>query len=159
MKLENTYLSDEELEQLIADVEQNELVAAPPDLVENILAEIEALSRSGEQVPVFDGDEQASKAESNAQEVNRNKVREFRRYCFRVATSAIAAVAIVFTLPAFLNAHVPDASARQDIFASAKYATKEEALNDTGILMQIFGGTNIFDNEDKFNIFNGRDGG
>lgn len=150
MKLENTYLSDEELEQLIADVEQNELVAAPPDLMENILAETEAMYQSNEQ---------ASEAESNAQEVNRNNVREFRRYCFRVATSAAAAVAIVFTLPAFLNAHVPDAPAGQDIFAPAKYATKEEALNDTGILMQIFGGTNIFDNEDKFNIFNGRDGG
>ena len=31
------YISDEELERLIAQVEQEELVAAPPDLMEHIL--------------------------------------------------------------------------------------------------------------------------
>lgn len=64
------YLSDEELERLMNQVEQEELVAAPPDLMERIL-----------------GAEQAAQK------------KEFYAYCFRVITSMAAAIALVFLLP------------------------------------------------------------
>ena len=63
------YISGAELEQLIARIEQEELVAAPPDLMENILESVGT------------------------------KKKEFRMYCFRVITSVAAAVALVFLLP------------------------------------------------------------
>lgn len=50
MKLIDTYLSDEELEQLIADIEQKELVVAPPDLMEDILERMEVTLKSSEAV-------------------------------------------------------------------------------------------------------------
>ncbi len=71
MTFREEYLSDLELEQLIRDVEQNELVGAPPDLAEQILHRV--------RMP--------------------NKKREFRRYCIRVMTSVAAAIAVVFLLP------------------------------------------------------------
>lgn len=139
MKLESTYLSDEELERLIADVEQNELVAAPPDLMEGILSGIETTT-----------------------------ILEFRRYCFRVLTSVAAAVAILFLLPGLGKVQFLDMpagqqimvweTARPEIKTPAQYATKEEVLDDRGIFTGVFGGTNIFDNDDKLNLFNGRNG-
>ncbi len=36
MKLRTDYLSDEELEMLILDIEQTDMLAPPPDMAENI---------------------------------------------------------------------------------------------------------------------------
>ncbi|MBR5508529.1 MAG: hypothetical protein IKV59_00595 [Lachnospiraceae bacterium] len=71
MKCREDYLSDLELEWLIRDVEQSELVGAPPDLAEQIWYRIKTP----------------------------DKKREFRRYCVRVMTSVAAAIAVVFLLP------------------------------------------------------------
>lgn len=142
MKLENEYLSDEELEQLILDVEQYELVAAPPEILERVLDSIEAVQENSNH-----------KVEQNR--TSDNKVREFRRYCFRVLTSVAAAITIVFLLPELLNTQLPDVTTRQEMVAPGKYMTKEEALNDTGILTRTLGGVNIFDNDNELNIFNG----
>ena len=64
------YISDDELERLINQVEQEELVAAPPDLMESIL-----------------------------EAAGKTKKKEFTVYCFRVITSVAAAVVLVFLLP------------------------------------------------------------
>jgi len=134
MKSESTYyLSDEELEQLIFTVEQQELVAAPPELLDRILKGVEE-SQESDRSP-------------------NNKVREFRSYCFRVLTSVAAAIVIVFLLPELQNIQFPEVSTRQNIVVSGKYATKEEALMDKGILAQAFSGVNIFDNNNRFKIF------
>lgn len=126
MKTEITYLSDEELEQLIFTVEQQELVVAPPELRDRILERVEPPN---------------------------NKIKEFRSYCFRVLTSVAAAIVIVFLIPGLQSIQLPDVSERQTIVASNKYATKEEALNDVGILTRTLGGVNIFDNNNRFKIF------
>lgn len=65
----NEYLSDRELEQLILEIELNDMVPAPSELVENIVAELP-----------------------------QKKWQEYRRYCFRVWTSVAAAVLMVFLL-------------------------------------------------------------
>ena len=69
------YLSDRELEQLIFESELNDMVPAPPELVEHIVAELPRRKHS------FD-----------------NMWQEYRRYRFRVWTSVAAAVLMVFLL-------------------------------------------------------------
>lgn len=139
MRFDNGYLSDEELEQLILQVEQQELVAAPPGLMDNILEELEKSQQS--------------------EWSSGNKIKEFRGYCFRVMTSVAAAVAIVFLIPELMNTGVSEIPLKQSAIMTAKYTTKEEALNDKGLLVQTFGGVNIFDNDKQLNIFDERDGG
>ncbi|MBR5247441.1 MAG: hypothetical protein IKV27_00620 [Lachnospiraceae bacterium] len=74
----------------------------------------------------------------------------FRRYRFRVLTTVAAAVLVIFLLPKFesLQQHIPQEEVRQ-----SRYATKEEALNDKGILNTLLGGVNIFADNSKFNLF------
>ena len=74
----------------------------------------------------------------------------FKRYRFRVLTTVAAAVLVIFLLPKFesLQQHRPQEEVRQ-----SRYATKEEALNDKGILNTLLGGVNIFADNSKFNLF------
>lgn len=143
------YLSDEELELLIADVEQNELVMAPPDLLEEILEHIAETEIDIE--PDGEALKQSPKPTNN--------IREFRRYCFRICASVAAAVFLVFAMPAAsdnMTTHVPE---QKDFAMESKYATKEEALNDESLLMQKLGSINIFDSGREWGIFNGKNGG
>lgn len=133
MKTEITYLSDEELEQLISTVEQQELVAAPPELMDRILESVE-------------------KSQEGNQSQN-NNVKEFRSYCFRVLTSVAAAIAIVFLIPGLQSIQLPEIPEKQTTVVSDKYATKEEASSDDRILTRTLGGVNIFDNNNRFKIF------
>lgn len=136
------YLSDEELELLIVDVEQNELVAAPPDMLEEILGHIE---------------EFGSGAVQNVKSVN--KIQEFRRYCFRVCASVAAAVILIFVMPAISENPAIQESEQERHIMESRYATKEEALNNQGYFTEKFGGTNLFSGERELGIFTGRNGG
>lgn len=124
MKLENGYLSDEDLEQLILEVEEHELVAAPPSLIDKILTEVER--QEDAKVEVFASRER--------------KVKEFRRYCIRVITSAAAAVAIVFLAPNMKSTEVTKIPSRQELIGTS--ITREEALNDAGVFTQILNSLN-----------------
>ncbi len=132
------YISDDELERLINQVEQEELVAAPPDLMESIL-----------------------------ESAGKTKKKEFTGYCFRVITSVAAAVALVFLLPELtdrmnLNGrpvtehveksdvvgtvpvrtevvkNVPDKTA---VVENKPAPSKEDVLNDTGFIEKIISNT------------------
>ena len=46
MKVEQIYLSDEELESLVANIETHDLVQAPPDLLNQILHKIDESNSS-----------------------------------------------------------------------------------------------------------------
>ena len=135
------YISDEELEQLICQVEQNDLVAAPPYLMEELLGAAEKTV------------------------VSRKK--EFYTYCFRVITSVAAAVALVFLLPDFSGmvreeTPVPEyyrqeapsfeevvgvVPAREEVVAAKNTPTKEEVLNPVGFFDGVINGTGWFDEE------------
>lgn len=131
------YLTDDELEQLIAHVESHELVAAPPDLMEMIL-------------------EQADKKESYEERgtlIYRDKKKEYRRYCFQVITSMAAAVALVFLLPNLQKSQNIEEARENRIFGVSLYESKQEAMEDTGIFMETFWGFNIFNQTDKLQIF------
>lgn len=149
MKFENTYLSDEELEQLILNVEQNELVAAPPDLLDEILAGVEV--QQGDLKQMMGTQQEPVQEAIRQNRCSENKGKEFRRYCFRVVTSAAAAIALVFFAPNMENAPKLEVPSRQEVEETS--LTREEVLDDSGILTQIFGGSKLFDKE--FNLFNG----
>ena len=149
------YLSDEELELLIADVEQNELVMAPPDLLEGILDYIDKSAQERpvheklpEQRPVSD---KPSKTASN--------IREFRRYYFKVCASVSAAVFLIFAIPAASDNSAANVPEREKFATESKFATKEEALKNESLMKQKFGGNNIFRNDREWGIFNGENGG
>lgn len=161
MNLEKEYLTDEELERLILDVEQNELVAAPPDLAADIMAGISRALGTGAAHESGLEHENGAENESGAAygRDTEHKVKEFRNYCFRVLTSVAAAVVIVFLLPGLLNLQRSDVPTRQEMVTPGKYATKEEAMNDEGILSETLGNITVFDDINIFKRFRERNGG
>lgn len=187
MMIHNEYLTDEELEQLISEVEEADLVPAPPDLKDNILSAVfgqmyakdEKNETEGvqeiEDVPnpppengkTFDG--------RKSEEIKKRKKREFAGYCFRVGMSVAAAVAFIFIMPYLPEFHesgdklwdsetikeelnLPE-RAEWEMEQIRNYPTREEVLNDTNIIQKVFGGNGIFTNNNDFNIFTEKDGG
>lgn len=126
MKLEENYLTDEQLMQLILDVEENELVSAPPGLLDTILQEVE----------------KAEKAQIKPITSRENRVKEFRRYCIRVITSVAAAVSIIFFTPNLESLEKVDVPSRQELVG--ENISREEALKENGVIDQII---NILNNE------------
>lgn len=133
------YLSDEELECLMYEIESKDLVFAPPDIQEQVLN-------------VLDETPHMITERSNA-----DKIREFKRYRFRVLATVAAAVVVVFLLPRVenlqQNAMPEKPSEKQEFLKKGRYKTKEEALNDSGMLENMLGNVNIFSDKDKYNIF------
>ncbi len=109
MNLENGYLSDEEINMLIHEIEQGDLVMAPPDMKTDVL-------RSAG-----------------------NKKREFVMYCFRVITSVAAAIAILLVIPGNLNGKaVPtEIPSREEVLKTQDYLSREEVLDETGLIQKI----------------------
>lgn len=124
MKLENEYLTDEELEQLILEVEEHELVTAPPSLLDEVLTHVEV----------------KEKREAIQQSTTEYKVKEFQKYCIRVITSSAAAIAILFALPNVETVQVRDVPTRQEMVG--KSISREEALDDTKFLTKLMNGLN-----------------
>lgn len=141
MTLYQNYLTEEELQQLISEVEAEELIAAPPDLKENILNTV------------------SGKNDNPTVDFRKYKRREFAGYCFRVCVSVAAAVAIIFLIPYFpgfgmekddtQQSDKPDIMYEQDMFGfnqeDRDYPTKEEVLNETNILERLFRIPNLLD--------------
>lgn len=134
------YLTDEELELMIADVEQNDLVMAPPDLLEGIL---ERINETEPHTETDDG--KLVKSVSN--------IREFRRYCFRVCASVAATIAFIFVLPAMSDNWATNLPEQDEYVMEQKYATKEDALIDRNYLSQKFEGNKIFGGNQEIGIF------
>jgi len=150
------YISDDELERLINQVEQEELVAAPPDLMESIL---EAAGLAEEVTPL--------PAPVHSAKSDNAKKKEFIAYCFRVFTSVAAAVALVFllpeltkrmdvngaasqkhpaksevvqTVPSYEEITVPVPS-KSEVLTVKAVPSKEEVLDDTGLLEKVISST------------------
>lgn len=109
MNLENGYLSDEELNTLIHEIEQGDLVMAPPDMKADVLR------RAG------------------------NKKREFVMYCFRVITSVAAAIAILLVIPGNINdkAVPTEIPSREEVLKTQDYLSREEVLDETSLIQKI----------------------
>ena len=85
----DSYLSDEELNAMICEIESGDLVMAPPDIKENVLRKVA------------------------------NKKKEFVTYCFRVVLSAAAAITLMFLLPTNIDfaAHDEKIPTKQEVLA------------------------------------------
>ncbi len=154
MDKEFNYISDEALEQLINQVEQKELVAAPPDLMERIL---EAAGATKEIVP----------QPAPVIPVKRETKKEFYAYCIRVITSVAAALALIFLLPELSgrikqtapeigNQEVPDwedvvdvVPSRDEVVMAVLIPTKEEVLDDTGFIKRVLDNTGWFNKKNS----------
>ncbi|MBE5891789.1 MAG: hypothetical protein E7286_00270 [Lachnospiraceae bacterium] len=140
------YLTDAELECLIRETEQTELVPVAPDLQDMILEALEL------EISVLKEPE-----ERRAHE----KVTEFKRYRFRVLTTVAAAVLLVFLLPKLEGLQQQESEfgkllvkhEHYGYMMQTRYESKEEALNDSGILETILGGVTIFADNSKLNLF------
>ena len=134
------YLTDIELESLIQEIEKSELVSTPPDLQNQIM--------------------EAWNQEMHAleEQKTREKVIEYKRYRFRVMTTVAAAVLVVFLLPRLESLQQQEIESAQplmkhEVVMKSRYETKEDALNDSGVLETMLGGVNIFADNSRWNLF------
>lgn len=171
---EKEYLSDMELEALIVQIEQQELVMAPPDLKDRILGKVYAEAKAQETAKVYAEKKTQESEEDHTPERERPKEKvqilywkkqkakteEFRRYCFRVWTSVAAAILLIFMFPVISgqNADLGRGSIGNG-FSSREagnvFSYKENRIPDDGesILQHMLGGSRIFGEEDRLNIF------
>ena len=124
------YLSEEELLKLISDIENEDIVKAPPDILENILSQVQA---EGTDRPPASEQKEISLMERR---------RYFIKYCLRTALSAAAAIALTFSLPylkgtdglfrfSFISVtEDPDSMSRDEITAGMNVPDKSEVLSD-----------------------------
>ena len=80
--MSHEYLSDEELQKLISDVELNDIVQAPVHLQEKVLDAVNAADRAG-----------------NVAKTKKQKIIEYRLYSLKVALAVAAAIAVMFIVP------------------------------------------------------------
>lgn len=127
------YLTDANLESIILELEQDKLVSAPPDMLNEILETLE-----------------------QKMQTKQEKIIAYKRYRFQVLATVAAAVLAVFLLPklASLQQQKNDfVEHKYEFEVQNRYETKEEALNDRGLLEKVLGGVNIFADNSKFNLF------
>lgn len=124
------YLSEEELLKLISDIENEDIVKAPPDILENILSQVQA---EGTDKPPASEQKEISLIERR---------RYFIKYCLSTALSAAAAIALTFSLPylkgtdglfrfSFISVtEDPGSMSRDEITAGMNVPDKSEVLSD-----------------------------
>ena len=120
MKLDQNYLSDEELEAFITDIEEHDLVSAPPELLSQILHTIELSESYIKPLTSF--------------ELQRKKTIEFRKYCLQVITSVAAAIVLVFLFPMSIQMQkleLPSIPSKDTILAKQTVKTKSDVLEDS----------------------------
>ncbi len=162
MILHNEYLTDEELELLIAEAE-DDLVPAPPDMADVIVNAIwnEPQAKANDAV--------SETKQKRRQGKKASKKREFVAYCFRVAMSAAAAIAFMFIMP-YLPGFGGDGVEQEtqeyvdketylkengsDVWQEeyVTYPSREEVLNDKSMMQRLLDGENIFNNNDKIDL-------
>lgn len=162
------YISDEMLEQLILQVEQKELVTAPPDLTEKIL-QATGLGKESSMESLKPEKNDAFRMVSVKSKAIRKK--EFYAYCFRVITSVAAAVALVFLLPESsalgqrtnqipeqykqevprFDEVVDAVPSREKVILSGETPTREEVLSDTGFFDRVLDASGWFRKENNKN--------
>ena len=143
------YLTDAEMESMILELEQKDIVPAPPDLKDRIMEVLE---------------KETTTLKEQKEQSSQEKIIEYKRYRFRVLTTVAAAVLVVLLLPKFEGLKQEEIDfitplqkqeyiQKQEHVIQNRYETKEEALNDSGMLETLLGGVNIFADNNKLNLF------
>lgn len=115
MNIENKYLSDAELDLLILEVEENELITAPPEFAVDVMTKIIVLEEKKKNI-------------------------EFQRYCIRVLSSVAAAIALVFFMPNIEPEGGAELPTRQELIGET--ISREEALDDRKFLTKLMSSLN-----------------
>ena len=147
------YLSDDELMSLIDDIEQNELISAPVDITENVLALISKTETS-------DGTTKApavTEAEHSIIKPPRvlsfeEKKKEYRRFCFRVIASMVAAVALVIALP-FIKDESYEISSKEFVVGTTTISNEEVLDNPRNRITETISSSHYIFNSSN-NLFN-----
>lgn len=80
--MSHEYLSDEELQKLIMDVELNDMTKAPANLQKKVLDAVDAVDKAG-----------------NIAKTKKQKIIEYRLYSLKVALAVAAAIVVMFIVP------------------------------------------------------------
>lgn len=128
--MEYEYLTDEELEKLISDVETEGLMMAPPSLIDDVMEQIEHVEDVTKESQSDD-----SYLEPTKREVDKppkvidfeQRRREYRRYCIRVISSVAAAVAFVLLYSGGMDAQAEFIPSKESVVMQ-EVQTREEAL-------------------------------
>jgi len=116
MNYENEYLSDEQLNNLICEVEECAMVTAPPDMLECILAKVEDMASE----PATSLN--ATELEGEQREINRPpKIIEFRKYCFKVVSAAAVAILILGVVPTLLSYRPNTIPSKEEVRAEKQH--------------------------------------
>ena len=121
------YLTDEELNKMIEDIEENDLVTAPPDIEDSILLR---LAREHGEEP------------DNPKKVVNRRTLSFTAYSIRVGIAVAAAIAILILMPVGDN--------RLPQIDRGKITADIEILPKQGILHIIGSSNKIFKKESYF---------
>lgn len=136
----NEYLSDEELDALISQVEEHEMFLAPPDMLEQILTRVEETGNECEREIYADTKKGEIREIKRPPQIVEFKKKEYRNYCVRVITSVAAAIILLILLPG-LAQKVPNRENRQEV----NIPTKEEYMaQEDNKITQALGTTHIF---------------
>ena len=143
MRKKIEYLSDEELDRLVEEIELQEMMAAPPDLKEQILESIA---------------QEEGMVSARERKCSSEKIAEYKRFRFRVLTTVAAAVLMVFLLPQTEIPQLQDIHLKNTIFGQKPamedpYQSREGMLSDSSVMEAILGGINIFGDNNKWNLF------
>ena len=128
--MEYEYLTDEELEKLISDVETEGLMMAPPSLIDDVMEQIE---RAEDVTKESQSDD--SYLEPTKREVDKppkvidldKKQKEYRRYCIRVMSSVAAAIAFVFLYLGEMDVQTEIIPSKESVMMQ-EVQTREEML-------------------------------
>lgn len=97
------YLSEEKLLKLISDIENEDIVKAPPDIMENILSMAQAEDTDNKKAAYPEMISPSAMDRPPVPEPREIDLMERRRYfikyCLRTALSAAAAITLTFSLP------------------------------------------------------------
>ena len=134
--MEYEYLTDEELEKLISDVEIEGLMMAPPSLIDDVMEQIE---RAEDVTKESQSDD--SYLESTKRQVDKppkvidfeQRRKEYRRYCIRVMSSVAAAIAFVFLYLGGMDVQTEIIPSKESVMmqeVQTIYSVKEEVFGD-----------------------------
>lgn len=152
---EKNYLSEEELEKLISDVEEEKLLSAPPGILEGVLSSIgdSGKNDSSESIRTETKD-RITEIQRPPETVDFTKKKtEFRRYCFRVISSMAAAIALLVFMPGISGIPKNEIPSKASVLSEGVKPREEVVGNSEKSIIKTINESKVFSNLWNFDIF------
>lgn len=153
--MEYEYLTDEELEKLISDVETEGLTMAPPDLMDDVMEKICSAEDLKQDSPLVDSYLEPTNGEVDKppKVINfEQRRKEYRRYCIRVMSSVAAAIAFVFLYLGGMDVQTEIIPSKESVMMQ-EVQTREEMLQQDDRLTSKLYDSHRFSELWQFGIF------